>query len=60
MAISDTAREKLKKAEEVSVTEARLKEEGKTQAEILLEMNTDGLPSEKVLQRASDIVEMLT
>ena len=60
MAISDTAREKLKKAEEVSETEARLKEEGKTQAEILLEMNTEGLLSEKVMQRASDIVEMLT
>ena len=60
MAISDTAKEKLKKAEAVSGTEARLKEEGKTQAEILLETNTDGLPSEKVLQRASDIVEMLT
>ena len=50
----------MKKAEEVSATEARLKEEGKTQAEILLEMNTDDLPSEKVLQRASDIMEMLT
>jgi len=43
----------------VSDLRKQLEEDGKTQAEILLELDTSGLPSEKVLQRASDIVEML-
>ena len=56
---AETAHEKLKKAEEVENLKNKLQEDGKTQAEILLTLDTSGLPSEKVLQRATDVVEML-
>ena len=57
---SEGAQEKLNKAQEVTETRKELEEEGKTQAEILLQLDTSGLPSDKVLQRAADIVEMLS
>merc|ERR1711997_917325 len=51
----DTAKSKLSKGEETEANKRKLKEEGKTEAEILLQSEASELVDEKILQRAADI-----